>query len=52
MFMERVQENHRIQAAGDSHHDRLPAFEPSAILDVLFDALGQIGHAFMLLHPP
>ena len=52
MFVERVQEDHRIQAAGDSHHDRLPAFEQPAILDVLFRALEQIGHAPMLLHPP
>ena len=50
MFVERVQEDHRIQAAGDSHHDRLPAFEQLAILDVLFNALEQIGHVPMLLH--
>ena len=50
--MEQMQQRHGIQSAGDGHQNRLPAFKQPAILDVLFNALEQIGHALMLLHPP
>ncbi|MGD0206948.1 MAG: hypothetical protein ABSC89_05005 [Verrucomicrobiota bacterium] len=47
-----MKQRHRIQSTGDGNQNRLSGFEQPAVLDVLFDALGQIGHAFMLLHPP
>ena len=50
-FVERVQQHHRIQSAGDGDQNRLPGFEQLAAPDVLFDVLKQTGHALMLLHP-
>jgi hypothetical protein len=49
--MEQMKQGHGIQPAGDGHQNRLSAFEEEAVLDVFFNALEQIGHAPMLLHP-
>ena len=45
-----MQQRHRIQPAGNRHQNRLAAFQQAPALDILFDALEQIGHALMLLH--
>jgi hypothetical protein len=48
--MNDMQQRLRIQSAGHSNQDSLTAFEQFAVLDGLFNALEQIGHAVMLLH--
>ena len=45
-----LQQRHRIQSAGNRHQNRLTAFQQPPALNILFDALEQIGHAVMLLH--
>jgi hypothetical protein len=49
-LMKDMQQRFRIQSAGHGNQDCLTALEQFAVLDVLFNALEQIGHAPMLLH--
>ena len=49
--VENTQQNHRIHAAGNGDEDFLAAQKQAAALNLVFDALKELAHAFILLFP-